>query len=173
LGATAVFYLAPTQLPFLLGGLGLGPGVVGLAIAGSTLSGLAGSLAFPAVRRRLPSAVITLLALALLGVGWLVIGRASGLAPVVTGLLVGGVGVGLTVPNLNLRLGDLAADARRGRVLAGLVTGIFLGQFLSPLAAGPLVAALGPGGAFTAAGLLTTAGAVLAAPVLLRPRRGR
>jgi len=173
LGATAVFYLAPTQLPFLLGGLGLGPGVVGLAIAGSTLSGLVGSLVFPAVRRRLPSPAITLLALVLLGAGWTVIGRADGLAPVVAGLLLGGVGVGLTVPNLNLRLGDLAADGHRGRVLAGLVTGIFLGQFLSPLAAGPLVAALGPGGAFTAAGLVTTAGAVLAAPVLLRSRRGR
>lgn len=173
LAATAVFYLAPTQLPFLLGDLGAGPGVVGVAIAGSTLSSLIGSLAFPAVRRHLTPTAITLTALLLLGVGWVVVGRATGIAPVVAGLLVGGLGVGLTVPNLNLRLGDLAADGRRGRVLAGLVTGIFLGQFLSPLAAGPLVALLGPGGTFVAAGLATTAGALVTAPVLLRPRRGR
>ena len=173
LAATAVFYLAPTQLPFLLGDLGVGPGVVGVAIAGSTVTGLAGSLAFPAVRRRWSPTAITLLALGLLGAGWALIGVADGLGPVVAGLLVGGLGVGLTVPNLNLRLGDLAPDGRRGRVLAGLVAGIFLGQFLSPLAAGPFVATLGPAGVFAAAGLLTTAGAVLAAPVLLRPRRGR
>ncbi|QAY68737.1 MFS transporter [Xylanimonas protaetiae] len=171
--ATAVFFMAPTQLPFLLGGLGVGPGVVGVAIAGSTLTSLAGSLAFPAVRRRLSPTAITLAALALLGVGWALIGRADGLGLVVAGLLVGGIGVGLTVPNLNLRLGDLAPAGRRGQVLAGLVAGIFLGQFLSPLAAGPLVAAVGPDGAFTAAGLLTTAGAALAAPFLLRPHRGR
>ncbi len=172
LAATAVFYMAPTQLPFLLGGLGIGPGLVGIAIAGSIVTALAGSLAFPVVRRRLSPTAISLTALALLGVGWTLIGRAAGLGTVVTGLLVGGIGVGLTVPNLNLRLGELAPDGRRGQVLAGLVTGIFLGQFLSPLAAGPLVAGLGPGGAFAAAGLLTTAGAVVAAPVLLRSHRG-
>lgn len=173
LAATAVFYMAPTQLPFLLAELGAGPGVVGVAIAGSTLTGLAGSLAFPAVRRHLAPTAITLAALVLLGAGWVLIGQAAGAGPVVAGLLVGGVGVGLTVPNLTLRLGDLAPDGRRGRVLAGLVTGIFLGQFLSPLAAGPFVAALGTAGSFTAAGLLTAAGAVTAAPVLLRSHRDR
>ncbi|GAB2463925.1 MFS transporter [Xylanimonas ulmi] len=172
LAATAVFYMAPTQLPFLLGEMGAGPGVVGVAIAGSTLTSLAGSLAFPAVRRRLSPTAITLAALALLGAGWTLIGQAGGLGLVVIGLLVGGAGVGLTVPNLNLRLGDLAPDGRRGRILAGLVTGIFLGQFLSPLAAGPLVTSAGPEGAFVAAGLLTLVGAALAASLLL-PRRGR
>lgn len=173
LAATAVFYMAPTQLPFLLGGLGAGPGVVGVAIAGSTLTSLAGSLTFPAVRRRLSPTAITVGALVLLGVGWTLIGQADALQLVVAGLLVGGVGVGLAVPNLNFRVGDLAPDGRRGRVLAGLVTSIFLGQFLSPLATGPFVATIGPEGAFTAAGLITTAGAVIAAPFLLRPHRGR
>lgn len=171
--ATAVFYMAPTQLPFLLGGLGAGPGLVGVAIAVSTLTGLAGSLAFPAVRRRASPTAVTLTGLAALGTGWVLVGLADGLGPVVAGLAIGGVGVGLTVPNLNLRLGELAPAGRRGQVLAGLVTGIFLGQFLSPVALGPLVAAAGISGAFLATGLLTTAGAALAAPFLLRPRRGR
>jgi hypothetical protein len=65
-------------LPVLLGGLDVGPGAVGVAIAGSTLTSLAGSLAFPAVRRRLSPSAITLAALGLLGVGWLLIGRADG-----------------------------------------------------------------------------------------------
>lgn len=173
LAATAVFYMAPTQLPFLLGGLGVGPGAVGVAIAGSTVTSLAGSLAFPAVRRRLSPPAITLTALGLLGAGWVLIGQADGLGLVAAGLLVGGLGVGLTVPNLNLRLGELAPAGQRARVLAGLVAGIFLGQFVSPLAAGPLVSAAGPSGAFTVAGLVAVAGAVLTAPLLLRPRRGR
>ncbi|MCF4122593.1 MFS transporter [Antribacter sp. KLBMP9083] len=169
--ATAVFYMAPTQLPFLLGELGAGPALVGVAIAGTTLTGLLGSLAFPTVRRRLSPAAITLTGVVALGTGWFLVGRADGVTVVVAGLLVGGLGVGLTVPNLNLRLGELAPAARRGQVLAGLVTGVFLGQFASPIAVGPLVAAAGLSGAFTWAGLVTAVGAAVAAPLLLRPRR--
>jgi MFS family permease len=169
--ATAVFFMAPTQLPFLLGDLVAGPRVVGVAIAGSTLTGMVGALAFPALRRRLSSTAITLASLGALGAGWLIVGRADGVGLVLAGLLAGGFGVGLAVPNLTLRLGDLAPAGRRGRLLAGLVTGIFLGQFVSPIAAGPLVAATGLSGAFTWAGLVTAATAALAAPLLLRRRR--
>lgn len=171
--ATAVFYMAPTQLPFLLGELGVGPALTGVAVAGSTLTGLVGSLAFPAVRRRLSPTAITLTSLAALGTGWVLVGLADGLPLVLAGLLVGGLGVGLTVPNLNLRLSELAPAAQRGRVLAGLVSGIFLGQFLSPIVVGPLVATTGLAAAFTWAGLLTTVGAAAAAPLLLRPHHGR
>lgn len=173
LAATAVFYMAPTQLPFLLGGLGVDPTLAGVAIAGSTLSGLVGSLAFPAVRRRLSPTAVTLTGLVALGAGWALVGIAQDLVLVLAGMLVGGLGVGLTVPNLNLRLGELAQPAQRGRVLAGLVTGIFLGQFLSPVAAAPLVAATGLGDAFLWAGLLAVAGPAVAAPLLLRRRRRR
>lgn len=169
--ATAVFFMAPTQLPFLLGDLVVGPQLVGAAIAGSTMTSLVGALAFPVVRRRLSSTAITLASLGALGVGWLLVGRADGVGLVLVGLLTGGLGVGLAVPNLMLRLGELAPAERRGRLLAGLVTGIFLGQFVSPIAAGPVVAAAGLAGAFTWAGLVTAASSALAAPLLLRRRR--
>ncbi|WP_258348703.1 MFS transporter [Saccharopolyspora gregorii] len=147
--ATLVFYMAPTQLPFLLAGFHLGPAVTGAVVACSTLTGAVGALAFPALRGRLAPRVLTAGSITLLGLGWVVIGTAGSAGPVVLGLLVGGVGVGLVVPDLNLRLAEVAAPARRGRVLSGLVTGIFLGQFLSPLAAQPLIEVAGISGAFT------------------------
>jgi MFS family permease len=157
--ATLVFYMAPTQLPFLLRDLGAGPAVIGIVVAGSTLTSVVGALVFP----KLPRGRITAASIALLGVGWLVIGYAGGAALVTAGLLIGGFGVGLVVPNLNLRLADLAPPAQRGRVLSGLVAGIFLGQFLSPLVIAPLVQTAGIAAAFTWTGILTTtAGAVLA-----------
>lgn len=159
--ATAVFYLAPTQLPFLLEEFALGPAATGALIAVSTLSGAAGALAFPRLRRRLDAPALVALSLALLGGGWVLVGTASGAAPVVVGLLAGGTGVGLTVPTLNLHLGELAPPERRARVLSGLVTAVFLGQFLSPLAAHPLIEVAGTAGAFTATGLATAAGAAL------------
>jgi MFS family permease len=157
--ATLVFYMAPTQLPFLLRDLDASPAVIGLVVAGSTLTSVAGALVFP----RLPKRGITAASVALLGIGWLVIGYGNGIGLVTAGLLVGGFGVGLVVPNLNLQLADLAEPAQRGRVLSGLVAGIFLGQFLSPVVIAPLVQSAGIPAAFTWTGVVTTiAGAVLA-----------
>ncbi|OXM50516.1 MFS transporter [Amycolatopsis alba DSM 44262] len=166
--ATLVFYMAPTQLPFLLEGFGSGPAVIGAVVAGSTLTSVAGALAFPRLRQRLSATAITTVSVALMGAGWLLIGTAGTVVQVVAGLLVGGFGVGFVVPNLNLRLAESARPAQRGRVLSGLVTGIFLGQFLSPLVVQPLVQTLGIGGAFTWTGIAMATGAALAA---LLPKR--
>ncbi|OOC05619.1 MFS transporter [Amycolatopsis azurea] len=161
--ATLVFYMAPTQLPFLLEGFGSGPAVIGAVVAGSTLTSVAGALAFPRLRRRLSSTAITTLSVALLGAGWLLVGTADTVVQVLAGLLVGGLGVGFVVPNLNLRLAGFAGPENRGRVLSGLVTGIFLGQFLSPLIVQPLVQTIGIAGTFTWTGVAMGAGAALAA----------
>ncbi len=161
--ATLVFYMAPTQLPFLLEGFGSGPAAIGAVVAGSTLTSVAGALAFPHLRKRLNPTTITTISVALLGAGWLLIGTAGTVVQVVAGLLVGGFGVGFVVPNLNLRLAEFAGPAQRGRVLSGLVTGIFLGQFLSPLVVQPLVQTIGIGGAFTSTGIAMATGAALAA----------
>ncbi|MEU3642089.1 MFS transporter [Lentzea sp. NPDC034063] len=157
--ATLVFFMAPTQLPFLLRGMNASPAVIGFVIAGSTLTSVVGALVFP----KLKTTKITAISVVLLGVGWLVIGYANGVALVTAGLLIGGFGVGLVVPNLNTGLANLARPEQRGRVLSGLVAGIFLGQFLSPLVIAPLVQATGIAAAFTWTGVVTTiAGAVLA-----------
>ncbi|MBB5850224.1 MFS transporter [Amycolatopsis umgeniensis] len=161
--ATLIFYMAPTQLPFLLEGFGSGPAVIGAVVAGSTLTSVAGALAFPRLRKRLSATAITTVSVALLGAGWLLIGTAGTVVQVVAGLLVGGFGVGFVVPNLNLRLAEFARPEQRGRVLSGLVTGIFLGQFLSPLVVQPLVQTIGIDGAFTWTGVAMGAGAALAA----------
>lgn len=157
--ATLVFYMAPTQLPFLLRDLGASPAIIGVVVAGSTLTSVVGALAFP----KLPKGHITAASVALLGLGWILIGYGNTIPLVTAGLLVGGFGVGLVVPNLNLQLADLASAAQRGRVLSGLVAGIFLGQFLSPLVIAPLVHTAGIPAAFLWTGVVTTiAGAVLA-----------
>ncbi|WP_017537003.1 MFS transporter [Nocardiopsis halophila] len=171
--ATLVFYMAPTQLPFLLSGHGTGPALTGAVIAGSTLTGAVGALAFPALRRRLTPSAITAISVALLGAGWLLVGTAGTVGPIAAGLLVGGVGVGFIVPNLNLRLSELARPDRRGRVLSGLVTAIFLGQFLSPLAVHPLVHATGLAAAFTWTGGAMAAVAALAVIGPWAARTGR
>ncbi|KZB85998.1 MFS transporter [Amycolatopsis regifaucium] len=155
--ATLVFFMAPTQLPFLLSELSVGPGVIGVVIAGSTLTSVIGALVFP--RLRWGPRTITASSIALLGVGWLLAGTGT-VAGIVAGLLVGGIGVGIVVPHLNVQLSGMAAPQHRGRILSGLVAGIFLGQFLSPLVVAPLVQAAGIAGAFVWTGVFTTVGAL-------------
>ncbi|GLY47229.1 MFS transporter [Lentzea sp. NBRC 102530] len=157
--ATLIFYMAPTQLPFLLKSMNATPTTIGVVIAGSTASSVVGALLYP----KLTTTRTTAISVGLLGAGWLVIGYAPNTATVTAGLLIGGLGVGLVVPNLNTTLADLAEPAQRGRILSGLVAGIFLGQFLSPLALEPVVRVTGIAQAFTWTGAATiAAGAVLA-----------
>jgi MFS family permease len=165
LGATLVFFMAPTQLPFLMASLGMGPVVTGIVVSASTVTGILGALLFPAARRRFTPATITAASVVLLGVGWLVIGSTASVVVVLVGLLIGGAGVGVVVPNLNLRLSELARSSQRAQVLGGLVSGIFLGQFLSPLVAQPLIHSVGIRTTFTASGLVI---AIAGAAALVR-----
>ena len=58
------------------------------------------------------------------------------------------------VPNLNVWLANESPPDLRGRVLGGLTTAIFLGQFLSPIVGQPVSAVLGIGGLFLSAAAL-------------------
>lgn len=150
---TLVFFMAPTQLPFLLQGFGVSPALVGVAVAGSTASSAVAALGFARVRNRLGRMSITVLSLGALGLGWVIVGLAGSLAQVLAGVLLGGVGVGLIIPNLNLWLSELVTASGRGRVLGGLVSAIFVGQFLSPLVLAPLISWIGLGAAFVVSGV--------------------
>ncbi|MFF9555669.1 hypothetical protein ACF1DY_07595 [Streptomyces albus] len=92
-------------------------------------------------------------------------GASGTVVRVLGGMLVGGRGVGLVAPDLNLLLSELAPDGRRGRVLSGLVTAVFLGQFLSPPALRRLVRGTDLAAAFTWTGGAPTADAARPWPV--------
>ncbi|GAB3669647.1 hypothetical protein GCM10028832_44410 [Streptomyces sparsus] len=76
-----------------------------------------------------------------------------------------GLGQGLCVPTLTMLIGEHAPLALRGRAASLAGTATFTGQFLSPLAFGPLVSATTTATGFLTAALLEAA--VLA--VLLFP----
>ena len=149
-----VFYMGPTQLPFYLQRFGISPSSVGLVIAVSTLMGAFAALGYARLRARLSFPALAAASLALLGVGWVVVGTAHGVAQVILGLIFGGLGSGLAIPNLSVWIAGLATPAGRGRLLGGLTTAIFLGQFLSPLLSQPLSKLLGLGAVFAWAGVL-------------------
>jgi len=83
-----------------------------------------------------------------MGLSWVLIGTAQSLPQVTLGLLLLGVGNGWATPNLAVWMASVAPPAHRGRLLGGLTTAIFLGQFCSPLITQPLSAGLGLGAVF-------------------------
>ncbi len=165
----AMFYMTATQLPFLLRDIGLErPALAGVAIATMSLSAALGSWWLPALRRRSGTLRVYAVAFALMGAGYALVGALAHYAAVVAGAFVAGIGVGLFFPASNLAVLTLAPPAVRGRVVGGLTTAIFFGQFASPVLVQPLVAVVGIGGAFVACGL-----AMLVAALLLALARDR
>lgn len=152
LAAALALCMGPAQLPSSLHNFGSGPGVAGAVIAGSTVTGTLGKPAFPQLRRRPAITAITTVSITLLGAGRLPAGTGGMVVRVLGGMLVGGTGAGLVAPDLSLLLSELAPDGPRGRVLSGLITAVFLGQCLSPLALRRLARGTGLAAAFTWAG---------------------
>lgn len=149
------FYLVPSQLPFHLEAVaGAGPTASGFAIAVSSMAGTVTSLAYGRFRERLGFTTILALNLGLMGAGYLTISGAQSYAMVLVGLTIGGFGLGLLMPNLNLWVTTTAPAALRGRALGGLATAVFLGQFLSPVASQPIAERIGLGATFGATGIL-------------------
>ena len=116
-----------------------------MAIGVSTLTVLPASLVFARLRQQLSPWTVFALGFAVLAVGFLVQGLSSSLPLLIAGMGIAGFGFGLVMPNLGTTLLAMAPAHLRGRLSGGLVSAIFIGQFLSPVLSQPLVVAVGHG----------------------------
>jgi MFS family permease len=133
-----MFYAIPTQVPFYLeNSLEVSPTVSGLAIASTTLAAATISYHYPKLRRRLSFPLIYTYAFSVMSLGFLSLGFADSIGLVVPALFVCGLGAGVTIPNANLWLISITPERWRGRLMGGLTSAIFVGQFVSPLALTP------------------------------------
>jgi MFS family permease len=155
IGSQIIFYLIPVQLPFYLQDVtGASASQSGLAISVMTLFYALASLLYGRLASRLDHLQVLTIAFALLGVAYLLIWSAGGWAIIVLGLLLAGIGMGLLIPNVSVWLADQTPLQLRGRVLGGLMTALFLGQFLSPIVGQPVSGIVGSGGLYLSAGVL-------------------
>ena len=139
-----VFYTVPVQLPFYLEQLlSASATQSGLAIAAVTVFSAVASTFYGRFKKRFGFVVILVVSLAVMGAGFAIIGIGSGYLVITLGLALGGVGLGLMMPNLNTWLSERVPDHSKGRALGGLTLFFFLGQFLSPIATQPLANEVG------------------------------
>ncbi|MEM7509206.1 MAG: MFS transporter [Pseudomonadota bacterium] len=161
--AMAFIMLAGTRLPFLLMTIGVtSPIWIGATLAGMTLASFPTGLFYGRVRARLDPRRIAIVAFGLMGAGFAIISQSYDLLPVVAGILVCGLGLGLIIPNQNVWLMSHVPKPLRGRAAGLMTTCLFAGQFVSPLVSGPLRAVMDLHGVF-----LTFAGGIVFVAVLL------
>lgn len=139
-----VFYLIPVQLPFYLKQLvNANASQSGLAIALATLFSAASAIAYKQIKARLSFMGIYTAAFLSMAVGYFVISFSLTYGMVLVGLAIAGAGLGLLMPNMNVCLTSVTPGSLRGRVLGGLTTAFFLGQFVSPILSQPLSGVVG------------------------------
>ncbi|MEM6433209.1 MAG: MFS transporter [Cyanobacteria bacterium P01_D01_bin.115] len=149
------FYMIPVQLPFHLQQVAnVGASQTGLAIACATLFSALASMRYGNVKRRLSFISILAIAFGLMGLGYIGLGLVSNYGLVLLILVPAGIGLGLMMPNLNVWVANEVPDAMRGRALGGLTTFMFLGQFLSPIAAQPFRQSIGMAATYGLTGIL-------------------
>ncbi|MBW4527905.1 MAG: MFS transporter [Phormidium tanganyikae FI6-MK23] len=139
LATQIVFYMIPVQIPFYLQQLiNANASQSGLAIAFATLATSISALSYQRLKARFTFLNVYAIAFLLMGLGYLAIGSARTYAMVLVGLSIAGLGVGLLMPNMTVCLTSSTPAVFRGRILGGLTTSFFLGQFTSPFVSQPL-----------------------------------
>jgi predicted MFS family arabinose efflux permease len=128
------FFIFSIQLPFYLtANFGVSNSQVGLALALQTLSSIFVALLYQRLRGRYSFLEILALMFIALGVNHAFTVFGNSYLMVVIGLLIGGIGLGLTPPNFNVWISSLVPASMRGRAISGFTTALFAGQFLTPI----------------------------------------
>jgi MFS family permease len=166
-----IFYMVPVQLPYYIKMAGFGGSFeAGVAIALCTLASALSSLSYAKLKANWSFTRVLMCLFFLLASGYGILANAPNYGILLLGLVVAGLGVGLVLPNINVWLNAKTPAAQRGKVLGGLTTCVFLGQFCSPL----VVQAIGQ--RFTlqytfnmAAGVLFLLGLLVATKLVIQP----
>jgi len=155
------YYLTPVQLPFLLRDLGIvSPLMAAAALFVVTLVGMVASALFARTKALLSHPAVFAVGFGLMAVGYFLVATAGAYWQVLLAMLITGAGMGTALPNYSVWVIGRTPLAIRGRVVGGCITAFFLGQFLSPLLAQPVVAGYGLAQTFTGAGVLLGIAAV-------------
>lgn len=128
------FYLTVIQMSFFLhDAFHLPNFYTGLTIAIANSVSAVIALKFSTFKTRLSYVHIFAFTFLTMAIGYFVLINASSYAFVVVAMLISGLGFGLIVPAQSAWIIDVVPAARRGFGVGVVTTGMFLGQFLSPI----------------------------------------
>lgn len=150
-----LLYMVPVHLPFYAPEFGIHSGVqAGMAIALMLLVMSTTSVVYHRVQANVSFPLLHGAGLLLLGLGYGMLGSVNSALAALLALAISGVGLGLMRPNVVVWLLSVTPPAHRGRVMGGLTTCFFVGQFICPLLTQPLVEKAGYANLFQWTGVL-------------------
>lgn len=167
-----VFYLIPTQLPFLAQELGAQSlKVAGFAVVLSQIFSAIAAASYQRVRAQLDNVQILLLSYGLMVAGFTALSQTTSVTGIFLCMPLVGTGLGLNFPNMSIWMMSRMPATMRGRASGGLTTAIFLGQFMSPFLSVPLVQWVGYNDSFLGAVVIMTGFVILPAAFVLLKRK--
>ena len=129
-----IFFIIPVQIPFYLKSIGIEKNsLIGIAVASATFFSAISSFSFSRIKDMFGFRQIFGIGYIFLALAFLSFAFGNSYAMVLLGMLFGGLGMGLMIPNANVWVMQLAPLEIRGREIGRLTTFWFMGQFLSPL----------------------------------------
>lgn len=133
-------YLVPVHLPFYLPQLGVvEPAFAGIALTWLLLVMALVSLAYRVLQQAQSFALLHAAGFAVLALGCVYLGLAANRWQILLAVTVMGLGLGVVRPNVVMWLMASTAPQVRGRVMGGLTSSFFIGQFICPLVTLPLL----------------------------------
>lgn len=150
-----VFYILPTQMPFLIiNHFGASGSLAGSIIALAFLSNGVGALSFSHFRKRYTFGTIYLIGMAIISIGFILIGLVRDVHLFFFTSPIMGFGGGLLMTNMSAWMLNRAHHTKRVKSSGYLTSSLFTGQFFSPIVFHPIVSYFGVQDFFIVTGLL-------------------
>lgn len=161
------------QLPLKLAAEGvMDPATNARVVAAFSMTLSVSAVFYGFVRGHVGTHGVLLLGLAILGVGYVLIGKCSTPWSIAAAAALGGIGAGLINPHFAILVVDRASAAIRARALGLLMSCFFFGEFLVPYTANPLRVAFGIDAMLIIFGGLALIASVIGAAALARGQPG-
>jgi len=149
-----VFYILPTQIPFLIVNVFHASGTLtGEIIAIAFIFNAAGALAFAKLKKRFRFSQIYIIGMSILALGFFLIGFVSNVHLFFLTSPIVGFGGGVLMANMTAWMLSVAHHTKRVKSSGYLTSALFFGQFFSPLFTHPFVKYFGVQHFFIASGI--------------------
>ena len=151
----AVFYILPTQIPFLIINVfGASGAYTGAIISSALVFHAAGSISFAKLKLRFDFKSIYMLGMFIIGTGFVLIGLVRDIHYFFITAPLMGFGGGILMTCVTAWMLSLAHETKRVKSSGYLTSSLFMGQFFSPILTMPLVAVFGVQDFFIVCGIL-------------------
>ncbi|WP_246225966.1 MFS transporter [Chelativorans xinjiangense] len=152
MGTTALFFIMPTQVPFLLEARGYDSASgTGMVLGALTLAGGLAALAYHRASGRFGEVGVFAIGYVLMALGFAGIASRPEFAATLAGAVAIGLGFALVMPNFVALALTIAPAQCRGVVGGILTTSVFVGQVVSPFATTPMIDKVGYAWTYAAA----------------------